>query len=39
MRNIPAEQMLEAVRQALADVRPQTDEGALRPPGAPGTTS
>jgi heptosyltransferase-2 len=39
MRDIPTEQVLEAVRQALVGIQPQAAEGALRPPGAPGTTS
>ncbi len=39
MRDIPAEQVLEAVRQALANMRPQASDGALRPPGAPGTNA
>jgi hypothetical protein len=39
MRDIPAAQVLEAVQQALAGIRPQVNEDALRPPGAPGTTS
>ena len=39
MRDIPPQQVLAAVRQALANTRPKEDEGALRPSGSPGTTS
>jgi len=39
MRDIPAEQVLKAVQRTLANTRPKEDEGVLRPPGSPGTTS
>jgi heptosyltransferase-2 len=39
MRDIPPQQVLDAVERALAHLHPKADDGSLRTPSAPGTNT